>query len=303
MTMFRLILMLLPMLLVTGLFAKESADYDVRIDQVERFQTLRYEAEERAEHGSVEYVSVPNQVLVVVDVTITPEWIETAKSFRIDEEEQFLRVGQEKITLLGWWRADGLSRSSSIYSKRKRNWKEKRDPTLVSLVFHAPADARSGTLLLGSKEVALEFAGPIKEVGDVEVAMEAKVNKTAWLDEMSLEYRYNRYRQPSVRKNPNGRILAVTFTVHPIKANSGDVCYWRTPWIGLLTEDGHYIPTFGEGDTERPSRGSNHTIRRDDEGHWESKEVTYYFAVPSRLRSFTITSLTAPIGVGVVQED
>lgn len=301
--MSRLVLISLTLFFSTTLLAEEVQDFDLTIGVVERFQSLRLEAAERAEQGVAEYLSLPEgQNLLVVDMTVSPKWTETIDTLRIDSKEQFLKIAQDEIAPLGSWRADGLGGSTTISIRRKRDWKKVPNPLSVRMVFGVPAAAKTGMLILGAKEVPLAFPETVKARGDVDVAMEAKMIQTAWIDKMPLEYRYNRQRQPSLCKNPNGRILAVTFTVHPIRANSDESCFWRTPWIGLLTEDGHYIPTFGEGKPERPTIGYNHTIRKNDEGEWKSKEVTYYFAVPSDLKSFTITSLTDPIGEGIVQE-
>ena len=99
---------------------------------------------------------------------------------------------------------------------------------------------------------------------------------------------------------PYGQLLRLHLKITPTNGNGGnpDHFFWYTPWFGIVTDSGAYVPTMGEIFMDKMNDGVSHNLSRSSGQAFSGGEVKLYFAAPQGTTSYTLLFLGAPVAKG-----
>lgn len=244
--------------------------------------------------------------LLALEMTFAPPWTEEVDKVKIAAKDIFLALADEqRLDPIGSFRRYGQFRieSPTLDQRRPSKWKENPLPLRLSLVFLIPDGQTSAVLHVGENqfEVAVPAqAGPVPNPADT---LTVEVLNATLEDSVESVFTLNKMKLQTTASNPEGKLLALRLRLTPTRANGErpDNFFWYTNWFQLAYDGGHHAPIVGERFMDKLADSVSHTLNQNNDGSWQSREVTLYFAVPKGTKTYSLIYLFATVAQGEVR--
>jgi hypothetical protein len=242
---------------------------------------------------------------LAVRLTLSPAWTEEKDRVEADIENIVLKTDSgENAPMVGYFERYGeFVISTARFSEwRSYDWQEKKRPVYWNAVFAVPSGTKSAELSFGGKVVKLEVpAGPADPPNPADL-VKVEILESGYTDEIRGEHSVGDLEPKPVTVTTGGEnlLLAVRLRLTPTKANGNhpDQFFWYTPWFGVATDSGLYVPTMGEIFFDRLNDNVSHNLDRSSDGVFTSAEATLYFAAPQGMSAFKLTYMALPVAEG-----
>lgn len=287
-------LIMAAVLFASPALAEEKKQPELKIDKVD---VAAYS--ELVDHkisntyGVRELLKVDGKILVSVSVVVEPQWTEEIKNARIDAKNIKFVAGGEEILMIGYFERYAQFRvdTDSFSAYRRSNWKEKPQKVHYNAVFAVPEGTAEGELKLGaaSIKVTVPKAGPAP---DPAKTVKVEVVKASFPKKVISEHSVGKIKPKpvTVLTGGHGLLLELQIKVTPLMGNGDDPnhFFWYTPWFAVLTDDGHYIPTFGEMFMDKVNNNVSHNLNKSSDGDFSTGEADFYFMVPPGIKTYKL---------------
>ncbi len=244
-------------------------------------------------------------VLWAVSVSIAPPWTDELKKVNIDYKHiRLVKANGDEIPMIGYFERYGQFRlqTKSLYASRPSKWKDKPESILYNCVFAVPQGETELEFKFGkatAKVTAPETVSPPPNPAEV---VKLEIAGARLVDEVKNHHRVGKLKpEPETTAKPiGGRFLEVKIKLTPTKGNSlkkDTHFFWYSPWIGVMLDNGQYVPTIGEEFMGKLNNNVSHNLSKSKD-KWGSTEATFYFLVPDGVKSFKLMYRDQPMAEG-----
>lgn len=287
---------LLILTLCGAVFAAENPLPELIIEKTEVFLYEQLPLPKLAsEYGVQELLNVDGKKLLSVNLIVQPQWTEEIENARVEDNDiKFVTDQGEEIPMIGCFERYGIfvMETNSFSSYRNYDWKEKANPVYYNAVFAIPDGVKSGQFKLGELTAVIQVpdkANPTPAPADT---VKIEIESAAFVEKIQSANSVGNIEPKPVStiSNPKGKVLEVKVNVNPLIGNGDnpDHFFWYTPWFGIMTDAGRYIPTFGEIFMEKLTNNVSHNLNRESDGTWSKGSASLYFAVPANVKTFKL---------------
>ncbi|MEW6262550.1 MAG: hypothetical protein AB1641_05680 [Thermodesulfobacteriota bacterium] len=295
-------------LIAAPAWAADKPQPELKMDKIEvkAYKEL-YPAKIAGVSGLREAVSVEGHVLVHVKAAVYPQWTDALDNARVEAKDIKLKTDQAEILMIGYFERFGDFRveTDSFSAYRRSDWKEKKEPSYQDAVFAVPQGVKTAEFKLGPVSAKIDVPEKLENAPDPRATVKIEVTQAAFVDKIRNAHSVGdiKPKPVSIVTNNRGHILELKIKVTPLKGNGDDPnhFFWYTPWLGLYTNDGSYVPTCGEMFMEGLSGGVSHNLSRGSDQKWSSGEATFYFAVPPDIKAYKLAYLGYQVAEGPLQ--
>jgi hypothetical protein len=252
--------------------------------------------------GVQEILTIPGQVLVMIQVTAVPQFSATVKRIRIDHRDIVVVTPQGRtLSMIGHFQRYGQF-EVGYHNLYAYQWGTRVRPVIFNAVYAVPAGVNQVTFKLGAHSAQVKIPAKLQEAPDPASAVKITLVGARIIPQIKLARRVSSGLAPTVVSNPNGALLEVTFTLTPLRPNGDNPkhFFWYSRWIGLYDAAGTYLSPVGERFMGKLTMNVSHNLSRGDAG-WRSTTATFYFAVPKTLKKFKLAYCNRPLAEGQVK--
>ncbi len=284
----------------TASFAQEKAGFPLNVSTIE---AAAYKQLPVFTLGGVqEILTIPGKVLVMIQVTALPQFAPGRKRIRIDHRDIVAVTPQgQRLNMIGYFRRYGQF-ETGYHNLYAYQWGSRVRPVIFNAVYAVPAGVNEVTFKLGAHSAKVKVPAKPQEAPDPASAVKITLVSARIIPQIRLARRISGGMVPTVVTNPNGALLEVTFTLSPLRPNTGRPkhFFWYSRWIGLYDAAGTYLSPVGERFMGKLTMNVSHNLSRGDAG-WRSTTATFYFAVPKTLKKFKLSYCNRPMAEGQVK--
>jgi hypothetical protein len=269
---------------------------------------IRNELHERAWCGAEEILRLDGKVFVTLKAVVDVAWSDELRQLRIDGS-QIKLVDDRGNPCPELYRRFGNIKyeSGGFYPYRPREWPdiEKAKPTVYEGTFVVPKGCREARLTLATASATVAIPQdntPLPPLTAPQPGLPAKymifeILDARLIDERSSKVRISGETYTSTITNPQGKLLEVRLKFTPTRGNDPDddtAFTWQTNHLGFRYGEDKFVVTAGEEFVDGVVAYVGGS-RRSQDGKWETKEATVWFAVPENLDKGMLTYKTTPV--------
>ncbi|GIW78676.1 MAG: hypothetical protein KatS3mg105_0483 [Gemmatales bacterium] len=285
----------------------QSARLPLKLEDISLtcFDELYLNRSESGQRGFVERLQPKDRRFLSLRAVIVPSWNEKIAQVTVPAEKIVLVHGKEEFKHVGRLvnGGDFVLGMENLAMIRPADWKNTPHRVVYSCVYLVPRNIDSVEFRLADAVVKLDVPKQASPAPIPAHFVDIKVLDSQLVEEAAIDMRVGGIPVKTIINNPNGMLLKVRFRLAPKRTNQNNGNFlWHTSWIGVVLDNGAYVPAAAEGAGETITKGVGHQIDKPKSGSpWPAYEQTFYFAVPKSTTTFKLAYLMTPVADGKVR--